>query len=293
MKKIELNKNQKEKIWSELNLSGSKFKSWCLDPEEFVKNKEKDFNDFLLEKMDVGNKIEDFIFNLGFEKYKNEFQFIKDKKTYSKENEISFCYANIDGFLINKSTNEKWILEIKNTEIDNVEELAEIYKYQILYYCWFFGLTKAKLLVLINGWKLRSFDFDFTDQQINFCEKKIEEFKNYLKNGKIPETSFQPIQTDLDIKKITLLLAEEYPKLKELEKSVKVAEEKIKNYLISNNLTNYSNEKIIVSLKVNSGRKSIDKENLEMFLNQYDKSISDFEKEGKESYTLKKDLINE
>lgn len=291
-KKIKKTEIDKETIWADLNLSGSKFKEWCLNPKEFVKNEKKEYSDFVKEKLEIGNAIEAFIFDLAKEKF-TDFEFIKDKETFTNENK-NFCFANVDGFLIKKDTKEKWILEIKNTEIDNMEELAEIYKYQILYYCWFFSLSKARLIAFINGYKLRYFDFDFTEEQIEFCNQKVTDFERYLKKGILPKSASNVV---LDSKKDWLKFAddfaEKYALSKKLEKEIKVAEMQLKEYLIANNIDNLFGNKIILSLKENAGRKSLDKEKLQEFLFLHDKSLADFETTSEATLTLKKDLRNE
>lgn len=178
-----ITQKEKKAIWAELNLSGSKFKNWCLKPEEFVLNKETVFPEFMREKIDFGNKLEDFIFDTA-KNSKKKYNFIKDKNTYQHDT-YNFCYANVDGFFL--SDNEKGILEIKNTETTNIDKLIDTYKYQVLYYCWFFGLKKVMFAFLINGCRFRTAEFSFSDEDIQFATDRVLEFKNYLDTKKIPE----------------------------------------------------------------------------------------------------------
>ena len=182
MKKINssvLTYEQKEKIWSTENLSGSKFKRWVLNPETFNDN-DVDLS-FIEEKLEWGNLLEDTILK---EVVKNFDLKLTDnfKNTFNKDNTF---YANIDGMADNEY-GERFIIEIKNSEITDFDRLKETYKYQMAYYSYFFKIKKVIFAVLINGCKLRTEIIDFSDEW-EFVERQLTDFNIYLETGSIPK----------------------------------------------------------------------------------------------------------
>lgn len=278
---------QKETIWNELNLSGSKFKEWCLKPNEFVKNEKKEFPEFMREKIDFGNKLEDFIFETA-KKSNNKYNFIKDKHTY-RHNEYYFCYANVDGFFINKE-NEKGILEIKNTESTNIDKLVDNYKYQVLYYCWFFGLKNVMFSFLINGCRFRVVEFTFEDVDIEWAENKVLEFKTYLETNKLPKPAKMLISKQNQDSEIKQVLKDYDTKIdiyKDLKNEIENLELRIKEYC-ENSSEQLESQNYIFTV-INSQRTTLDKAAIQEYAKVSNLDFSKFEKSTPYT-TLKKTL---
>lgn len=282
-KDYEITEQPKQEIWNNLNISGSKFKQWCIKPDIFVLNEKKEFPEFMKEKLDFGNKLEDFIFDTAKNSNK-KYNFIKDKKTYQHK-EYKYCFANVDGFFLDKN-NEKGILEIKNTEMSNIDKLIDNYKYQVLYYCWFFGLKKVMFAFLINGCRFRIAEFEFNDEDIKWALNRILEFGHYLKTKEIPKINKFIIEKN-DNDEIEKTLADYDNKInifqdlkneiENLERIIKEHCEKTQNKLES--------EKFIFST-FTSSKKVLDKEKVQEFIKVSNLDFSKFEKTT--SYTTLK-----
>lgn len=276
-KVVTTKQEDREKIWADKkNISGSKIKKWIENQKEFFKD-EEEFNEFAKKKMRAGSIMEDSIFKLLEIEY-NNFEFIKDKDTYGS---ISFMlnndfkvFANVDGFVIDNENNEKMILEIKNTVIDSIDLMFENYKYQLLYYCWFFNLKKALFVNFVDGWNLKIKIVEFTDEQIEKMEQNVKNFINYLESGKFSESVniFEINEQDFNDENFKAELLEYVNLKKEIslkEKRQKVLKTKIEQFFKQNCNENNFIKYDIFSLELKKqNRKTLNLDLLKLMLKE-------------------------
>lgn len=292
----DLNEEQKkETCWNKKSLSGSRFKKWVLDWKNY--DKEEQFSGFVLKKMEIGNKIEEFIRELIKEELKENFEVEKIKDTFVRE-DFDFCFANIDGMLIDKESGEKLILEIKNTETKDINLLFDRYKYQLLYYAWFFGVKKVCLAGFVNGWDLKFHFYEFDEQDLSFVETKILEFKEFINNGKEPTEIVFEIKNeteDENVNKSFEFINDNYENINLLNNDLKKHKEIILNFL--NNEENLSKFYVYKNFQYNiskrKGAKSLDKDKIEEYLKNNNEVLEDFMKTAKDTFSLNIKKIEE
>lgn len=300
------NQEEREKIWADKkNISGSKIKKWIENQKEFFKD-EEEFNEFAKKKMRAGSIMEDSIFKLLEIDYPNIFTFIKDKDTYGSDkftlkNTIK-VFANVDGFVIDNETNEKMILEIKNTVIDSIDLMFENYKYQLLYYCWFFNLKKALFVNFVDGWNLKIKIVEFSDEQIEKMEQNVKNFINYLESGKLSENVniFEINEQDFNDENFKAELLEYINLKKEIslkEKRQKVLKTKIEQFFKQNCGENNFIKYDIFSLELKKqNRKTLNLDLLKLMLQQKarmnDEQVFDIIESSKVENTVENLKIN-
>lgn len=240
-KRLKNSQKLREKIWSGLNLSGSKLKKWVTEPDEFVKNEKVEFDEFLKEKIEAGSRLEDFIYKLAQEKLAGKFsKFETDKATYESLDYKGCVFANVDGFAWD-ILGDHYIVEIKNTEVDDIDIMVDQYYYQMLYYCWFFNTRKCLFINFIKGWKLRYKIIEFNDDEIIECDATIREFINYKKTGAINlkpknRSNFNNWNNVPEIQAHIDVIKELNEEIKVKTKKLELAKKRIKEYLEFENL---------------------------------------------------------
>lgn len=240
-KRLKNSQQLREKIWSELNISGSKLKQWITNPDEFVKNEKVEFDEFLKEKIEAGSKLEKFIFNLAKEKLAHLYkEFKTDKATYESLDYKGYVFANVDGFAWD-IFNNLYIIEIKNTEVDDIDIMAEQYYYQMLFYCWFFNTRKCLFINFVKGWKLRYKIISFNDDELIECDASIREFVNYKKTGAINlkpknKSNFNNWNDTPELQHHIDVIKELNEEIKTKTKKLELAKKRIKEYLEFENI---------------------------------------------------------
>lgn len=259
----------REAIWEELNLSGSKFKDWVLQPQEFVKNKKKEFSEFVLKKLEAGREIEPFILKFAEKKLSDLYEFKVDKKTYVSETFPNKVYANVDAFGYDKQTGEMVIVEIKNTTNSDIDSMVATYYFQLLFYAWFFNTKKALFINLVNGWDLKWILVEFTDSEIEKVWNSVEKFFDFFYTNQIPESSGKSEFTEINDETLTQALKkfiEINEKTKLLNNELKRCKETVRNYLKTNDIKdNIISNNCSFKLTTQT-RKNLSKEKLAHFL---------------------------
>lgn len=186
-----LTDEQKQYIWKN-QISGSQIKRIVTEPDIVWQEKKgiiepfnPGINPIVKEKMDMGNFMEDNIIELGRRKYGYDIKI--DKHTF-QSNEYPLRTANIDGYIGEDIHNIDYIIECKNTSVENIAELVERYKYQLQYYISFFGAKKGGIfLFLINGWQLVQVKVPAELDKIEEIETILLNFEEALIMDEMPE----------------------------------------------------------------------------------------------------------
>lgn len=163
--------------WAPGAISGSKVNKIFTDADTTLKEDlniipKPDLNADLTirEKLKMGNKMEGYIMDLACEEWP-EMRPVVIKHTFNLVG--TNYYANIDGI----SADHSIIYEIKNSETNDVEALFERYKWQGIYYCWFFKAKKVVFIFFIRGYKLRRYEYSPVKEDYEELLKKITEFE--------------------------------------------------------------------------------------------------------------------
>lgn len=229
----DLDEDGKKIIWNTC-ISGSQIKKMFYNMKSFLMEKqtigtEKIFSDKANEKMEMGRFMEDVIRNLAKRKWSLDIQYTSS--TYAlKAN--PFFTANIDGFIKNEDGSLE-IIEIKNTEEDDIEKLYDYYKYQIQYYMWFFNAKSARLIALSNGWHLHQLIVQ-PDEQLQFeIVERANALSKALSTGELDPKYFNPEMEETDTKGVTIKyleneMEEKLNKLYDLKIDVAAKEDEIK-----------------------------------------------------------------
>lgn len=260
----------RNKIWSDLNLSGSKFKEWVMDPAEFVENKPKEFTEFVKKKMESGRLLEPVIFELANSRLGEFYEFEQDKRTFESLDFPDKIFANVDGFATNKETGEKLIVEIKNTTNNDIENMVETYYFQLLFYAWFFNIKKVLFINFVNGWDLKSIIVEFTDAEFEKVWNSAQEFVNFFFTNQLPTAQDKKDFNQVDDEKLTQAInnyLEINEKTKLLNNELKRHKEIIKTYMVNNNLEKARTNQCSISFK-KQVRKSLNKDKLGWILAQ-------------------------
>lgn len=181
-------------------------------------------NPIVKEKMEVGNYMEDVIINLARNTKGYDIQI--DKNTYKVKGKP--WYFNIDGI----NSDGSIVYEVKNTETASVEVLVERYKWQATWYKFLTGCEKVIFLFFIKGYKLRTYEYtpsqDDIFDMLNKCETIINAYNagptgyDMLTWGETPEEKTKPvaINDEQAIQRLNDLIA--------MQEDVAVLEERIK-----------------------------------------------------------------
>lgn len=110
------------------------------------------------EAIEKGNALEPIMFNLFKTLYSSKYNVIDTKDISLSSKQYSFLRANLDGALIEKSTNKKGILEIKSTTIQNAsmlkkwrkDDLPITYYFQVLHYLYVTGFDFAIVYAILD-----------------------------------------------------------------------------------------------------------------------------------------------
>lgn len=141
-----------------MNVSGYRtpYELW----EEKTGKSKRDF--ITNEAIEKGNKLEPILYNLFEVLYGNRYEVINTKDISLSSKQFPFMRANLDGALIEKSTNKKGILEIKSTTIQNAsmlkqwakDDLPITYYFQVLHYLYVTGFDFAIVYAILDiPWK--------------------------------------------------------------------------------------------------------------------------------------------
>lgn len=110
------------------------------------------------EAIEKGNALEPIMFNLFKTLYSSKYEVIDTKDISLSSKQYSFLRANLDGALIEKSTNKKGILEIKSSTIQNGgmlkkwnnDDLPITYYFQCLHYLYVTGFDFVILYAILD-----------------------------------------------------------------------------------------------------------------------------------------------
>lgn len=289
-----LSKEEKQKTcWNEKSMSGSRFKKWCLAPRTW--NVEEEFGEITRRKIQWGIKLEPIIREWFREILVDQTAFIIDKnfdhhETFQNK-EFPFAYANIDGLLKN---NGSAILEIKNTDMPSLYHLFYEYKYQLMYYSWFWKIQTICLVGFIRGSKLEHQFYTFNDDDWEFVEKKLNEFKIFIESGKLPEEEGHAISSAKEIEDKIIWLVNNQQRIVHEELLYKEYQLEIKNWMLNKKIDSLLKPDLKINFRIEtkSGAVRFDKKILSKFfeLNKIDENL--FKKQGGAQKTLKVDTWN-
>lgn len=171
---------KQETCWQPEAISGTKVNAMFIKPKqlfkEVVTGQKPYFSEKVKAKMEMGKLMEAHIIDLW--NYLHPLNPITPEKHTWRMRKSNY-WANIDGW----DTKTKTIYEIKNTETESINELWNRYKWQAIYYCWFFQFKKIVLITFINGWKFESYEYEPTENDYQEMLNKIEEFKISVANN--------------------------------------------------------------------------------------------------------------
>ena len=110
------------------------------------------------EAIEKGNALEPIMFNLFKTLYSGKYEVIDTKDISLSSKQYPFLRANLDGALIEKSTNRKGILEIKSSTIQNGgmikkwnnDDLPITYYFQCLHYLYATGFDFAIVYAILD-----------------------------------------------------------------------------------------------------------------------------------------------
>ncbi|MFQ7319259.1 MAG: lambda-exonuclease family protein [Massilimicrobiota timonensis] len=110
------------------------------------------------EAIEKGNALEPIMFNLFKTLYSSKYNVIDTKDISLSSKQYSFLRANLDGALIEKSTNKKGILEIKSSTIQNSgmlkkwnnDDLPITYYFQCLHYLYVTGFDFVIVYAILD-----------------------------------------------------------------------------------------------------------------------------------------------
>lgn len=108
--------------------------------------------------IEKGNALEPVMYDLFKVLYGNKYEIINTKDISLSSKQYSFLRANLDGALIEKSTNKKGILEIKSSTIQNSgmlkkwnnDDLPITYYFQCLHYLYVTGFDFAIVYAILD-----------------------------------------------------------------------------------------------------------------------------------------------
>lgn len=246
-----LDEDSKKIIWGTC-ISGSQIKKMFYNLRDVYFEKttmapEKIFSEKTEEKMAMGRELEPVIRKLANEKWNLNIEYTPD--TYVlKAN--PFFTANIDGF--RRTSEGLEIIEIKNTEEEDINKVYEYYKYQIQYYMWFFNAKSARLIALSNGWHLQQLEIEKNEELQHEIVERANALCKAIKDGDVTSDYFNKEEEIADkntrveyvkddvAEKLNRLL-DITDKIKELEEEEKLIETELKNAFAK------ENEKVIVA----------------------------------------------
>lgn len=229
----ELTEAQKlETCWKSGSISGSKMPRLFKEYDKVVKEDLGIIEKYDLhadpvidEKLRRGTDAEEFIRQQAEKEW--DIQILTDKSTYTLRDTL--YYANIDGF----SPDGELIYEIKNTETDDMDAIVERYKWQGVYYCWFFGRKSVEFIALIKGYKLRRRRYTPTQEDYQELQERA---KHYIASIVLnePEAIEQPDEDGATVYQIDDELTEnkleQLVKIQEKIKELEACEKELKSY---------------------------------------------------------------
>lgn len=228
-----LDEEGKKIIWNTC-ISGSQIKRMFYNMKSFLMEKktigvEQIFSDKTNEKMEMGRIMEAVIRDTASKKWNLNIQYTPD--TYALRTNPMFT-ANIDGFRRTEDGSLE-IIEIKNTEEEDIEKLYDYYKYQIQYYMWFFNAKSARLIALSNGWHLQQLVVGRDEALIEEILNRANAIAKAIKTGELDERYFtndieEKDAKGIDIKYMEGEMEQKLDKLFELKNEVAEKEEIIK-----------------------------------------------------------------
>lgn len=190
--------------------------------------------------------------------------------------------ANVDGLIYNNNTQKWGVLEIKTANQFTTKEwsdgvVPQSYYAQVMHYLTVTGLDYAIIVVLIGGSDYREFYIERNEDEVKAIKEVAEDFWNtYIIPQRIPapdgsdsyseyqkellakyETFSNRVELDDDMNKLLDESEEKKQQIKELEKEVKEAEQKIMNIIIDNQADLAENNKYKVKL-VTQNRTKVD-----------------------------------
>ena len=227
-----LDEDGKKIIWNTC-ISGSQIKRMFYNMRSFLMEKktvgvEQFFSDKANEKMEMGRIMEAVIRDTASKKWNLNIQYTPD--TYALIANPMFT-ANIDGFIKHEDGSLE-IIEIKNTEEEDIEKLYDYYKYQIQYYMWFFNAKSARLIALSNGWHLQQKLVERDEQLQHDILERANAISKALSTGELDERFFNTEVTEdakgIEIKYMEGEMEQKLDKLYDLKNEVAEKEEIIK-----------------------------------------------------------------
>lgn len=110
------------------------------------------------EAIEKGNALEPIMFNLFKTLYSSKYEVIDTKDISLSNKQFPFMRANLDGALIERSTEKKGILEIKSTTIQNAamfnywnnDNIPILYFFQCLHYLYTTGFDFAVVYAILD-----------------------------------------------------------------------------------------------------------------------------------------------
>lgn len=110
------------------------------------------------EAIEKGNALEPIMFNLFKTLYSSKYEVIDTKDISLSSRQFPYMRANLDGALINKQTEQKGVLEIKSTTIQNAsmlkrwrkDDLPITYYFQVLHYLYVTGFDFAIVYAILD-----------------------------------------------------------------------------------------------------------------------------------------------
>ncbi|WP_300628212.1 YqaJ viral recombinase family protein [uncultured Thomasclavelia sp.] len=110
------------------------------------------------EAIEKGNALEPIMFNLFKTLYSGKYEVIDTKDISLSSKQYPFLRANLDGALVEKSTNKKGILEIKSSTIQNSgmlkkwnnDDLPITYYFQCLHYLYVTGFDFVIVYAILD-----------------------------------------------------------------------------------------------------------------------------------------------
>lgn len=209
-----LDEESKKIIWNTC-ISGSQIKKMFYNIRDLYNEKktvgvEKVFSEKAEEKMKMGRLIEPFIRETASKEFGLKIEYLPD--TFAQIANPFFT-ANIDGFIETEEGLE--IVEIKNTEEEDMEKLYEYYKYQIQYYLWFFNAKRARLIALSKGWKLQQLIVERDEPLQMEIVDRANALSKALTEGVFDEMYFSEEEKRIDEANVIIKYLEEQSEISE------------------------------------------------------------------------------
>lgn len=180
----------KKVIWRD-QLSGSQIKDLITNPLELYGVKKghiekPDLNSIpgLANRLAMGNYMEPIIIK-AYEEFHN-LEVKTTKETFQSESD-EFLTANIDGYIGEDINNIDYIVEVKNTKVQNVDELIARYLPQLDYYMMFFNVNiGGKFFFFTDGWDTKLVTIERSLEREASLQITIETFKEQLATNTPP-----------------------------------------------------------------------------------------------------------